>query len=372
MIADEYYASLAAVRALRAGGYAPVVGTTTPDGYARRSRAAVARAALPSPEQGDAFLDAVAALVRDSGAQVVLPGTEASVLALAGRDDVVAPAVLGAPPPDVLRRLADKNALGDVAGRAGLATPAALVVADGDGDKIPDDVELPAVLKPARSAEQTDDGTIDLPRAVRVETVDELRRGVAERPELTWLIQPFLRGRLLAVAGVSDGGATRCTVHQAARRIYPIDCGVSAFAETIECNDELDARVRRLLHLIGLTGIWEMQFIEHSGEPLLIDFNPRMYGSLALAVAAGANLPALHVDILLGERPAPCSYRVGVRFRSEMRELGVVADALRTRDARTLRDVFTPKRRTTHAVLSLRDPAPALLLAHRIATRARG
>jgi predicted ATP-grasp superfamily ATP-dependent carboligase len=367
LIADEYYASLAAVRALQAGGYETTVASTTDDGYAQRSRAARRVVRVPETERGDAFVAAVAALARD--ADLVLAGTEAATVALAGREDAVAPARLGTPAPEAVRRLGDKQELGGLAAAAGLATPGGVVVEAGADAP---DVAFPVVLKPVRSAETTGDGTVQLPLAVAVDDAAELRERITARPDVTWLVQPYLTGPLIAVAGVSAGGDTLCTVHQTARRIFPRDAGVSAFAETIPLDATLDERVRDLLACVGFTGIWEAQFILQDGRHHLIDLNPRMYGSLGLAVAAGANLPALLADVLLGEQRRACTYRAGVGFRAEMRELGVVADAVRGRDLATVRSVLTPRRDTAHAVLSLRDPGPALLLARRAVTRALG
>ena len=367
LIADEYYASLAAVRALHAGGYTTTVASTTDDGYAQRSRAAARVVRIPETERGDAFVDAVAELAR--GADLVLAGTEAATVALAGRAAEVAPAILGAPSPEAVQRLTDKQELGVLAEAAGLATPGGVVV--DAGGAVPD-VSLPAVLKPVRSADRTDDGTIQLPRAVQVADAAELGAQLAARPDVVWLVQPFLRGPLVAVAGVSAHGETLCTVHQTARRIYPPEAGVSAFAETIPLDHALDERVRDVLARVDFTGIWEAQFIRHDDRHYLIDLNPRMYGSLGLAVAAGANLPALLADVLLDEPRRSCGYRAGVGFRAEMRELAVLAAAARRRDAGEIASVLRPRPRTAHAIVSWRDPGPAVLLARRILIRAQG
>lgn len=374
LIADEYYASLAGVRALRAGGYVPIVGTITTDGYAQRSRDAAESFRLPAPSDGEEpFRDAVGRATREAGIAVVLPASEAALPALAGRDDVVEPAVLAAPDTRSLRRLTDKNALAEAAAEAGISAPAGVVVPPDGLDGVLGDITFPAVVKPLRSVDRDGaGGAVQLPRAARVGATAELRAQIEQAPSYSWLVQPFLEGALVAVAGVSYRGETLCTVHQRAHRIYPKDSGVSAFAETVRADAGLDERVRRLLENAGFTGVWQMQFIAAPDGCRLIDFNPRLYGSLALAVAAGANLPAILVDAALGREPRPCSYRSGVRYRSEMRELGVLTEALRDRDLRGALQVLAPHRGTTHAVVSLRDPAPTALLARRMLTRLRG
>jgi predicted ATP-grasp superfamily ATP-dependent carboligase len=120
-----------------------------------------------------------------------------------------------------------------------------------------------------------------------------------------------------------------------------------------------------------MTGIWEAQFVRDAHDAYLIDLNPRPYGSLGLAVAAGLNLPGIWADVVLGREPIVTDYRIGRRYRAEMRELGFLTEALAARDVRSVSAALLPRRRTTHAVLSLRDPAPTVFLLDRMAARLR-
>jgi predicted ATP-grasp superfamily ATP-dependent carboligase len=108
------------------------------------------------------------------------------------------------------------------------------------------------------------------------------------------------------------------------------------------------------------SGIFQVQFLEARGAHYLIDVNPRIYGSLALAVAAGLNLPAVWVALLAGESPSPGPYRVGVRYRSEERDIQAIAHALRHGPRLAGLAGLVPRPHTTHAVLRANDPAPAL------------
>jgi hypothetical protein len=101
----------------------------------------------------------------------------------------------------------------------------------------------------------------------------------------------------------------------------------------------------------------------------LIDLNPRIYGSLALAVAAKLNLPEIWVNLLLGRRPDVGGYRIGTRFRHEEKDARALALMLADGgEARwcALRGLV-PRRGTTHAVFSLRDPMPVLTSAAKLA-----
>jgi predicted ATP-grasp superfamily ATP-dependent carboligase len=373
VVADEFYAALATVRGLRAAGYEPWVGSIVPDGYAQRSAAAAGVLRLPSPAEGqEQFVAAAKVAVERCRAEVVLPTSESATAALAVHSDSFDGAVVGVPSVEALRELTDKSALARLAQTAGLASPPSVEVDSLralDDETVLAELAFPAVVKPVRSAGRRATGVHEVPDAVRVGGLEALRREVARQPDVPWLVQPFISGRLIGVAGVSENGRLLCTVHQVAHRIFPRDCGGSTYAETVPRLARLDEGLGRLLAPLGLTGIWHAQFIADGSDAYLIDFNPRPYGSLALAIAAGANLPALWVDALTGRQTQPCNYRVGRRYRAELRELGYLAHALRAADLRAALSVLVPRRHTAHAVLSVRDPAPAVRLGRRVAAR---
>jgi hypothetical protein len=92
----------------------------------------------------------------------------------------------------------------------------------------------------------------------------------------------------------------------------------------------------------------------------VVDLNPRPYGSLALAIGAGLNLPAIWTDLLLGRRPVVGTARVGVRYRAESHDYkALVSAVIAGRIADALR-IARPRRRTVHAIFSFREPAPVL------------
>ena len=77
-----------------------------------------------------------------------------------------------------------------------------------------------------------------------------------------------------------------------------------------------------VLGSIGWQGIFELEFMRSSdGAFTTLDLNPRTYGSMALAIRAGADLPALWCEWLLGGRPDPVFARPGFHYRWEDAEL---------------------------------------------------
>lgn len=170
------------------------------------------------------------------------------------------------------------------------------------------------------------------------------------------VVQPFHTGRMRAVAGVIHGGVLLAVVHQSYVRIWPVDCGVACAAITTSPDYELEARLPLLLH--GHTGVFQVQLVgDH-----LIDVNPRVYGSLPLAVAAGVNLPAIACALLQGRIEEPVRGAAGVKYRWLEGDLRRVLHDVRSRQlglagaAAALR----PRRGMAHSIESIQDPLPGL------------
>jgi predicted ATP-grasp superfamily ATP-dependent carboligase len=130
---------------------------------------------------------------------------------------------------------------------------------------------------------------------------------------------------------------------------------------------------------IGWQGIFECEQIERQdGGFGVIDLNPRLYGSLALANAAGAPLPVLWCDWLLRGRviQAPRVARPGHYYRREDADLGNLLSAIRERRFHVAASITRPRRRTVHAFFRWSDPGPLLaqvvFLVRRASRRRRG
>jgi hypothetical protein len=105
-----------------------------------------------------------------------------------------------------------------------------------------------------------------------------------------------------------------------------------------------------LLDALDWHGLAELQFIVEDEIPRLIDLNGRFYGSLSLAVAAGANLPAIWAGLAIDDVPAtPVRARPGVRYQWGSADL---RRAVRERRGGLVRDLagtapYTPQGQDT-------------------------
>jgi predicted ATP-grasp superfamily ATP-dependent carboligase len=365
----EFPGVLAALRALRADGYETWASAPAPDSYASRSRAATRTLVLPdAAHDPDLFVRELAGAARRHRIAGVLPGTERDLIALAGRESDFDRCRVGVPSVAAVSRAMDKLALASLAARAGLQIPPTLVVSRAELPTI--DTAFPAVVKPARS-ESAAGGALIHAAAKCVSSRDGLQAAVDQLPGEQFVVQPYLPAPIYAVCGVAWGGAVLCTVHQRGLRTWPPDCGMVSYAETVPRDARLDLACARFVESVEWSGIFQLQFLDRDDGRLLIDFNPRVYISLALAVAAGLNLPAIWAARLFGTDPEPADYRIGARWRSDEDDPRAIAAALRRGSLADSVRAAAPRPGTVHVVFALRDPGPVLVTAAKGVRRLR-
>ena len=318
------------------------------------SRHAAARALGPDAiEDPRGYVRAVAGEAERHGRLVVYPGQDESLNALLdARADLPADALLPYAGHESLAALRDKARLSELAAASGLPTPTLL--ASGRADALLEG-ELPdgAVVKPVRPGG-------DFPEAVAAPSRKSLREILAGAPPAAnVMLQEHVTGRLMAVSVVvdRDGGLVR-RFQQVAVRTWPEAAGISSLAVSVEPNEDLVEAARSLLAAAGHWGLAQLQFIEGPDGPRLIDVNTRFYGSLALALAAGVDLPGAWHAVALGQpagRPEP--YRTGVFYR------WLEADLMAAAHGRPRHLFSRPRRPRTGPMWARDDPAASALFA---------
>ncbi|MGA5758738.1 ATP-grasp domain-containing protein [Nonomuraea bangladeshensis] len=375
--------ALAAVRSLAAAGWEVGVGAPTGAGLASSSRYRRRRHLVPAAhEDRDAFLAAVRRAVRDHGYDVVFGAGEAEVLALSLLRDEVGAIVPHAGHRQVVRAI-DKQELSEAAESVGILTARALdpstLASSALDPSAPDPSALaPSALDPSALAGERpplvvksrlhahperpgappriDTLVVPGPEAAR-RRVDEVRR-LGGEPR----VEEFHEGRLMAYAAVTAvGGRVVCDCMQMASRIWPPGAGASCRAETVRVDPAISDRAARLLAALGWFGLAQLQFVvPEDGRPRLIDLNGRFYGSMALATAAGANLPAAWAALAVGHDMPPTRARPGVRYQWLEGDLRRAAVERRRGLLLDLAGTLRFAAGAVHSTLSLRDPAPAL------------
>ena len=97
-----------------------------------------------------------------------------------------------------------------------------------------------------------------------------------------------------------------------------------------------------------------------------IDFNPRLYGCIALATGAGAAIPAVWCRWMLERSSEARPARPGVYYRWEEAEVRNLLLRLRSGRLRDALAVIRPRRPLARAYLRWSDPLPALVMLARM------
>ena len=139
-----------------------------------------------------------------------------------------------------------------------------------------------------------------------------------------WLLQEYVEGEGRGLFALLDDGEERAVFMHRRIREYPITGGASTAAESIADADLRELGLR-LLRALRWHGVAMVEFKRRAdGSYVLMEINPKFWGSLDLAIAAGVDFPWLAVQLALGRPFDPItSYRVGLRFQ------WVFSDALR-------------------------------------------
>src|SRR4051794_8850376 len=145
----DHAGGLAALRALRAAGYDPVAAVASDRDHGARSRAATGVAEVPDAgEDAHGFAAAIAEAATREQVQVVLPGSERALVALAAHRDAFPDDVaVGVCSPTTTLVATDKVATLVRAGEAGVRVLLAQVLGV-FGPPDPDAVRFPVVVKP--------------------------------------------------------------------------------------------------------------------------------------------------------------------------------------------------------------------------------
>lgn len=350
---------LVAIRCLGARGLHVTAGSSHRWNAGRMSTHVDRYVTYPSPaDDPDGFVRAVERELRRGEYDMLLPINEVTVEIVAKhRSRFEAHTNVPFLPYERLSVGLDKRRTIEAAREFDVPRPTTRFSDEGDLDDIEAVLGYPLVIKPRRGSSRCGvsvcQSRSELDRAVRHTRAEH-------GPVLFQEFVPY--GSERGVYSLYDwSGELSALTVQERLRSNPPSGGASTYRETVE-DPELVALADEFLTALDWRGpaMVEFRVDARTGEPQLMEINPRLWGSLVLAVYAGVDFPYLLYRLARGETVDPnLEYRVGVRARCLFTDAQQVF--ARESRLRALREFLTPSSKPCcHDIVSKDDPLPTL------------
>lgn len=365
----------AIIRSLGRAGYRVVAGGSRLDAPGLRSRYAAHRLRYPPPGlKPDEFTAAVREAVTDFGVDLIIPVSDAALLPLARARHDLAAARLAAPHDEAVEIAISKSRTIELAQQLGVPVPQTRLAFDADDAlRGATEVGYPVVLKPDRTYRF--DGIHGAQRigvTFANDAAEAARLAGAAHRTSPMLIQAYAGGVGVGLELLAREGEPVMAFQHRRIREMPVSGGASSMRESVRLDPDLYAHACRLAAALRWTGLMMVEFKAGTNGPLLMEINGRPWGSLPLAVSAGADFPVALTRMLLDDQlPAAeiGTYRTGVRGRNleldlrwainvalQRRQYDFLPFPRRAKALAPLIDLLRPSVRDD--LLSLEDPMP--------------
>ena len=311
--------SRAAIETLQSLGRAGLevdVATGPEDCLATRSSYAAKRLLQPSPCSHGEFLSWLRAADTQRNYEMIVPATESSLLGvrrLEPADPLRRKAVL--PGDEALDIALDKQRTWQLARELNVPVPQSVFLSS------PDDLgqagEFPLALKPVRSKIVVE-GEMRTLAVVIVKNESERREQLRGWLPFTPLLQQqYVFGRGIGAEFLFDHGRKVWRFAHERLHEFPLSGGASSYRRSIEPPARLWADAEKLLVALRWHGVAMVEFkLDGNGQHWLMEINPRLWGSLALAIDAGVDFPLGLLRLARGERiPPQPAYRTNCYAR---------------------------------------------------------
>ena len=304
LVLDCYHAALESVQSLGRVGLRCDIVAAEQDCLAFCSRYIDRKIVRPGAGRVE-FPSYLVELDQERHYEVVIPSTEDAllqVLKLPQDSDLRRRAVLASN--EAIAVALDKRRTLELAERYGVPVPFSQTVRSQADDG--ENFRFPVVLKPIHSRVWVDDALHSLgpviarDREERGRALEHLLRHCAV------LEQEYVGGDGIGIELLFDQG--KKVWHFAHERIHelPVTGGVSTYRRSIAPPTEALDFSERLLGALGWHGVAMVEFKRRpDGSFVLMEINPRLWGSLALASKAGVDFPLGLLKMARGERPGP-------------------------------------------------------------------
>ena len=263
----------------------------------------------PNPEHDTTFAEFVYDLAKRERFDVVLPISYAAVDQISRIQEELEPYIRVPLPNRASIELAgNKDRTMQLAESIGIAIPKTYYPQSlKDAERIADSLSYPVVVKGAR--ENGNVGYANSPE----ELISQYKKISAFSP----IVQEYITGGGYGFFALYNHGEARAIFMHRRLREYPVTGGPSALAESIY-DPMLMEQGLKLLDNLQWHGVAMVEFKkdERTGRYVLMEINPKFWGSLELAIASGVDFPYLTCSMACeGDVEPVFSYKTGVKFR---------------------------------------------------------
>lgn len=318
----EEHQGLAVIRGLGLAGIPVVACGSKARSIGFYSRFAGERACYCSPFQNPArFVDDILAAAQQTGARLVIPSVESTLVALdAQRERLEKHCVLAAPSSRVLECAIDKWKTLALARAVGVPVPNTwLFSSPEEMAQSAEALSYPVAIKPRGNRLHAATLHSLKFKSKYATSAEHLRRLAAELPGNggNLLAQQFINGQGLCVAAVADRGRLLAAFAYERTREWPLTGGVSVLRQSVALEDQLRNYVTNLLGSLGWHGVAMVEFKRKADGPyVLMEINGRFQASTALSLDAGLNFPSLVYQLYTSQPVLPAmAYPPGVSER---------------------------------------------------------
>ncbi len=312
-------------------------------------------------------------LVAENDYALIVPGTEAALRLLQGcsdEDPLRALAVL--PSREQVDIALRKDRTTELARELGIAVPESRTIRADD----PPTSSLragPVVLKPIMSQVDVQGALTYLRPEITVaesQWTAYLKRWL---PVTDILEQEYVAGRGFGIECLCAHGDVLLAFAHKRLHELPLTGGGSTYRQSIAPPRQMLEDAKAILRALDWHGVVMVEFrVAEDGRHTLLEINPRIWGSMALPVAAGVDFPAGLLQLATGATvETQAEYRVGLHMRDLVRDIDWIKENIRADKGSSLLltepltstfsgylRVLTGRERWDH--FSLKDPAVGL------------
>lgn len=327
---------------------------------------------VPDPDiSSAAFVDAIRTLIRENHHDMLIPTNDLALSAIVQHHDSFQDLVhLACPPPEIARRVLDKNQTLETARQCGIRMPRTfLVSSSAELSQLGQNLSFPIVLKPSEK-QSTDEFKTSV---IHDRQSLQQRFHASRRFTPPMLVQEFCAGEGVGIEVLMHTGEPVVAFQHRRLKELPPGGGVAVVAIAEALNPELLYSSVQLLRALEWEGVAMVEFKVDAimGIATLMEVNGRYWGSISLPLQAGLDFPLYHWALVHGEVPEiPATYRIGTKWRWSAgwisRWHDLLLDAVRgpverRRVLEELKDMPSDFTSACDALFSADDPMPGVL-----------